>query len=145
MVLDYGPRIDECLFELPSLLLANIGISYHQRVGYKCWKIPGHNRNWCQLVDGDMRLPTQFPNVRGDKKAWKLFARFGNAWIPQAPWDKPEVYQRVKAYWMPAGDDVWGTAYEDLREYTRVACPQLLQRLVEDLKTSFKYSLQRYG
>jgi hypothetical protein len=145
MVLDYGPRIDECLSALPSLLLAKIGLSCHQRIGYKCWKIPGRNRNWCQLVDGDVRLRTHFPNLRGGTKSWKLFARFGSAWMPQVPWDEPEVYERPKAYWMPAGDDVWGIAYEDLREYTRITCPQLLERLVEDLKISFEYSLQHYG
>lgn len=133
--------VDACLARLPQLL-ANRGLTLEQRVGYKAGKLPS-GRNWCQLVDGDVPLRVSFPNREGKMKTWKLFARFAQAL--GSPWDRPEPYERKKAQWMPAGDDVWGIAYEDLMVWaSQVTCDVALQRLVNDLLASFHYSCVRY-
>lgn len=135
--------IDECLASLPGLLL-NRGITLKQKYGYKAGKLY-RTRNWCQFVDGDVQIPVRFPNSQGKVKTWKLFARFNAAQPPLWPWDKPERYQYKKAQWMISGEDVWGVAYEDIKEWAkRITSGQLLERLVNDLQVSFDYSRQRY-
>jgi len=140
---DEASAIDRSLSELPSLLL-QAGLTLKQKFGYKAGKL-SRTRNWCQFVDGDVKIRVCFPNTRGEVKTWKLFARFGNVRPPSRPWDKPERYERKKAQWMIAGDDVWRVSYEDLRDWlntTRDAI--ILERLTKDLQTSFTYSQQRY-
>ena len=140
---EYTAIVDECLAQLPALLLER-RITLKQKHGYKAGKL-SRTRNWCQLVNGDVALRVHFPNNRGQVKTWKLFARFDAAQSPRSPWDKPEQYQRKKAQWMISGDDVWGVAYEDIKEYaTRHTDRQLPERLADDLVASFTYSRQRY-
>ncbi len=135
--------IDDCLALLPGLLLG-IGLPLEQRQGYKAGKISGR-RNWCQLVDGDVPLRIRFPNSRGQTKTWKLFARFKESAAPSSPWDRPQRYERKKAQWMLAGDDVWGIAYDDIRRWAeQKTSAELLQRLVGDFQISFDYSRRRY-
>jgi hypothetical protein len=115
-----------------------------QRKGYKAGKL-SPRRNWCQLVGGRVPLRVRFPNSQGQVKTWKLFARFNTGEAPSWPWDQPEPYERKKAQWMLAGDDVWGIAYEDIREWAKqMTCKQLLEHLVGDLQVSFDYSRQCY-
>ena len=145
MVLNQGDAaiIDDCLAELP-ILLSKRGLELKQKRGYKAGKL-SRTRNWCQFIDGDVPIPVTFPNSQGRVKTWKLFARFGSNEPPSWPWDRPERYERKKAQWMPAGDDVWGIAYEDIRDWAKSATDrQLLERLVSDLLVSFDYSRQRY-
>lgn len=135
--------IDECLASLPGLLL-NEGITLKQKLGYKAGKLH-RSRNWCQFVDGDVQIRVCFPNSQGEVKTWKLFARFDTIQPPSWPWDKPERYEYKKAQWMIAGDDVWGVAYEDIKEWAKSASDkQLLARLADDLQVSLTYSRQRY-
>ena len=135
--------VDECLAQLTALL-SKKGLTLEQRVGYKAGKLPG-GRNWCQLVDGDVALRVQFPNRHGQLKTWKVFARFDAKQAPSEPWDRPQEYERVKAQWMPAGPDVWGIAYDDIKGWAeQFICAQLLQRLVADLEISFKYARRHY-
>lgn len=139
--------IDETLVEL-SELLAREGMTLVQKKGYKAGKLKPRGRfsNWCQLVDGNLALNISFPNSQGQEKAWKLFARFDVAKGPSQPWDRPERYKRKKAQWMLGGDDVWGIAYEDIKELAnKTTSQQFLQSLLADLKASFQYSQQRYG
>jgi len=139
--------IDETLAELPELL-AREGMTFVQKTGYKAGKLrpKGRFSNWCQLVDGDVTLNASFPNRQGQEKAWKLFARFDATKGPSQPWDQPERYERRKAQWMLGGDDVWGIAYEDIKELAnKTSSRKFLQRLVSDLKTSFQYSQEHYG
>lgn len=134
---------DECLASFPRLLL-NKGVTLKQKLGYKAGKLT-HSRNWCQLVDGNIPIPVTFPNSQGQKKTWKLFARFSSVKPPAWPWVRPERYVRVKAQWMPAGDDVWGIAYEDLIEWGKSATStEILERLANDLQASLDYSRRRY-
>lgn len=133
--------IDTRLASLPRLLL-NKGITLKQKRGYKAGKLH-RSRNWCQFVDGDVQIRNCFPNSQGEVKTWKLFARFDTRqpW----PWDKPEKYQYKKAQWMLAGDDVWGVAYEDIKEWAKSSSDkQLFARLADDLQDSFDYSRGRY-
>jgi hypothetical protein len=61
------------------------------------------------------------------------------------PWDKPERYERKKAQWMLAGDDVWGVSYEAMQEWLRTAIGrQLIEQLVKDLRISYAYSYEHY-
>ena len=139
---DDAEIMDECLAGLPQLL-ENRGLTLEQRVGFKAGKLsPRHN--WCQLVDGDVPIPVRFPNREGKMKTWKLFARFGSDQSLGFPWDRPEPYEYKKAQWMPAGNDVWGIAYEDLKEWaSQVTCDEVLQRIANDLLASFHYSCGR--
>ena len=98
--------VDRSLTELPRLLF-QAGLTLKQKFGYKAGKL-SRTRNWCQFVDGDVQIRVCFPNTRGEVKIWKLFARFDSLRPPSRPWDKPERYERKKAQWMIAGDDVWG-------------------------------------
>jgi len=119
-----------------------------QRKGYKAGKLrpKGRFSNWCQLIDGNLALNTSFPNSQGEEKAWKLFARFDVAEGLSQPWDRPERYNRKKAQWMLGGGDVCGIAYEDIKDLaSRTTSQQFLQRLLADLKASFRYSQQRYS
>lgn len=136
-------KVDKLLNELPSLLL-QAGLTLKQKVGYKAGKL-FRNKNWCQLVDGDVLLRVCFPNIQGEVKTWKLFARFDSLRPPSGPWDKPERYERKKAQWMIAGDDVWGLSYEDIRDWAnKTTAYIILERLAKDLQASFAYSRQRY-
>jgi len=138
---------DETLAELPKLLTCE-GMTLRQQKGYKAGKLKpkGKFSNWCQLVDGDLPLNMRFPNSEGQVKAWKLFARFDAAKPPSQPWDRPERYRRMKAQWMLGGDDVWGIAYQDIKELVKeTTSEQFLQSLLADLKASFQYSRQQYG
>jgi len=140
---DDAAIIDECVAILPELLLSR-RILLRQKYGYKAGKLSA-KRNWCQLVDGDVRLPVCFPNSQGQVKTWKLFARFDADKPPLWPWDRPECYEHKKARWMISGDDVWGVAYEDIKEWaTHTTSSQLLERLTSDLQVSFNYSRRRY-
>lgn len=136
------PEIDDALAGIPETLTS---IAPYQRpLGYKCWKIPGRDRNWLQWNDGGTLLPITFPNRRGKVRTWKLFARFGTEVQLRGPWDRPERYERKKNQWMPAGPDVWGCSYESLRAYLdRVDELQALLR--QDLELAYRYSIQRYG
>jgi len=143
ITLDDAAIIDEALAQLPQLFLKE-GLELIQRQGYKAGRLLT-NRNWCEFIDGDVHLPIQFPNKQGQLKTWKLFARFDNEQPLSAPWDQPEKYERKKAQWMLAGDDVWGIAYEGIRDLAhQVPYEQILQRLVKDLAASFDYSRRHY-
>ena len=138
--------IDETFVELPKLL-AREGMIFVQRVGYKAGKLKpkGSFSNWCQLVDECHIINVRFPNSSGQEKTWKLFARFDANMAPPKPWERPERYRRKKAQWMLGGDDVWGIAYEDIKELVKeTSSQQLVQRLLADLKISFQYSEKRY-
>jgi len=140
---DDTAMIDKYLMPLPELLLRR-GITLKQKHGYKAGKLYA-KRNWCQLVDGDVQLPVYFPNSQGQVKTWKLFARFDVDQPPLWPWDKPECYERRKAQWMPAGGDVWGMSYEEIKGWaSQATSQQILHRLVNDLQVSFDYSVRRY-
>jgi hypothetical protein len=135
--------IDNFLAGIPCLL-SQAGLTFKQKVGYKAGKL-SRTRNWCQIVDGDLQIPICFPNTRGELKMWKLFARFDSTQPPSWPWDKPERYERKKAQWMIAGDDVWGVSYEDIRDRpNKTTATDIIKHLSEDLQTSFAYSRQRY-
>jgi hypothetical protein len=135
--------VDGFLAQLPPLLLER-GLKLRQKRSYKAGKLSA-TRNWCQLVDRDMPLRVVFPNYQGKVKTWKLFARFNTGQPPAWPWDRPELYEGKKAQWVLAGSDVWGVAYEDIREWSRrVSDRQLLERLASDLQVSFDYSRQCY-
>jgi len=141
---DDAAIIDDSLTPLPGLLSAR-GLPLEQRQGYKAGKI-SPKRNWLQFVDGDVPLRVQFSNSRGQTKTWKLFARFKNDQAPSWPWDQPERYQREKAQWMLAGEDVWGVAYEDIRQWAEQrTSEELLERLASDLQISFDYCHPRYS
>ena len=135
--------IDECLTQLPELLLGR-GITLKQKHGYKAGKL-SRTRNWCQLIDRDVQPRACFPNTQGQAKTWKLFARFDSNRPPVWPWDKPEHGQRKKAQLMISGNDVWGITYEDIREWAkRISGREIVERLASDLEISFDYSRQRY-
>ena len=140
--------IDGALAQLPCLL-ASKGLGYVQRRGYKAFKLPGKRRNWFQFNDGNVPLNIRFADTRGQTKTWKLFARFPADKAPSWPWDKPERYERKKAYWMLAGekeDDVWGIAYEDIKVWgEQMTSQQILNCLQSALQDSFAYSCRRYG
>ena len=135
--------IDHSLALLPKLVHDN-GIVLKQKRGYKAGKLSA-TRNWCQLVDGDVPLRTSFPNSRGQVKTWKLFARFDTRQPLSWSWDRTNHYERKKGMWMIAGDDVWGVAYEDIKEWAKcITSKQLLETLANDLQVSLSYSRQRY-
>jgi len=132
------PEIDDPLARFPEAL-KDIG-PYEQRVGYKCWKVPGRRRNWLQWNDGDTPLPIRFDNRQGEVRTWKLFARFGKQ--PRGLWDKPAEFEHDHK-WMPSGSDVWGCSCEALRDYLN-RFQELEELLKEDLKRSYQYSIQQY-
>jgi hypothetical protein len=139
--------IDETLAELPKLLTCE-GMTFWQQKGYKAGKLKPKGRfsNWCQLIDGNLLLNIRFPNSEGQMKAWKLFARFNADKPPPQYWDRPARYKRTNAQWMLGGDNVWGIAYEDIKELAKEnTSEQLLQSLSADLKISFLYSQQKYA
>jgi len=56
-------HIDNKLVRFPDVLTALMG-RYEQRVGYKCWKVPGRRENWLQWNDGGTPLTIRFDNSR---------------------------------------------------------------------------------
>jgi len=54
--------IDECLTQLPELLLDR-GITLKQKHGYKAGKV-SRTRNWCQTIDRDVKSRVRFPQYR---------------------------------------------------------------------------------
>ncbi|MDD5702787.1 MAG: hypothetical protein PHU23_12150 [Dehalococcoidales bacterium] len=135
--------IDDRLNTLFTLLL-NRGLTLKQKRGYKAGKLSA-TRNWCHIVDGNVKFRNVLPASQGQEKTWKLFARFDTRQPPSWPWEKLERNEGKPAYWAIAGNDVWGVAYEDLWKWTRGrANKQILERLTNDLQLSFNYSRQRY-
>ena len=138
--------IDEGLAGLPELAHKR-GMTFEQRVGYKAGKVSA-KRNWCMFVDGNVKLPIQYPNRQGDPRTWKLQARFNPEHPPRDLWDRPEKYEYRKAQWGLASkkvDDVWGISYEDIKAWAaKFTSQQFLERLVGDLEVSFNYSRRRY-
>lgn len=135
--------VDESLAQLPDVL-SRAGLIFTQRKGYKAGKLRSR-KNWCELVDGDVPIRICFPNMEGEKKTWKLFARFEDSAPPPQPWDRPQQYERKKAQWMPAGDDVWAVAYEDLAKWTdKATSKEIVHILARDLQRSFSYATGRY-
>jgi len=132
------PEIDDALAYVPEAL-EGVG-GFEQRLGYKCWKVSGRRLNWLQWNDGSRPLPIQFDNDRGVMRTWKLFARFGTE--PSGLWERPETYKHDHR-WMLGGSDVWALSYEALRGYLK-RLPELEARLKEDLKLSYRYSIERY-
>ena len=135
--------IDDSLTRLPELLLES-GITLKQKHGYKAGKL-SRTRNWCHIIDRDVKSRVRFPNAVGQAKTWKLFARFDSSHPPVWPWDKPEYDQPKKAQLMISGNDVWGIAYEDIREWAKhISGKEIVKRLASDLEVSLDYSRQRY-
>ncbi len=138
---DEALKIDGFLAQLPALLLKS-GLVLKRRRNYKTGKLSA-TRNWCQLFDGDTPFPVTFPNYQGKVKTWKLFARFNTRQPPSWPWDRPNECKDAQR--ILAGNDVWGVAFEDIREWSKcITDRQLLERLANDLQVSFHYSRQCY-
>ena len=135
--------IDECLTQLPELLLGR-GITLKQKHRYKAVKV-SRTRNWCQIIDGDVQSRICFPNAQGQVKTWKLSAKFGSSRPPAWPWDMPERSKHKKAQLMISGNDVWRISYEDMREWAKhISAREIVECLTSGLEISFDYSRQRY-
>jgi len=85
------------------------------------------------------------PNVSGQMRTWKIFARFDTQKAPPRLWDRPQPQGNLKHQGMIAGDDVWGVSYEAMMSWFKTTARQeVIERLAKDLLTSFAYSHQRY-
>ena len=140
---DDAATIDESLTRLPELLLDR-GITLKQKHGYKAGKL-SRTRNWCQIIDRDVKSRVCSRNAIRQAKTWKLFARFDSSRPPVWPWYRPECGQPKKAQLMISGNDIWGISYEDIREWAKcISGKEIVERLASDLEVSFDYSRQRY-
>ena len=135
--------VDESVIQVISLLKKG-GLVLKQKRGYKAGKLSA-SRNWCHIIDDDMKPRISVPNVSGRVMTWKLFARFDAHKTPSQPWERPQLRRIQKPQGMMAGEDVWGVSYETMMDWFKTTAKQeVIERLAKDLLTSFAYSHQRY-
>src|SRR3989339_970045 len=79
--------VDESVIQVISLLKKG-GLVLKQKRGYKAGKLSA-SRNWGHFIDDDMKPRISVPNVSGQVRTWKLFARFDAHKIPPQPWERP--------------------------------------------------------
>jgi len=135
--------VDELVIQVVSLLQKG-GLALRQKRGYKAGKLSA-SRNWCHIIDDGIKSMISIPNVSGQMRTWKIFARFDARRVLLQPWERPQPASAKKPQGMMAGEDVWGVSCEAMTGWFQTAAKQeVIERLAKDLLTSFAYSHQRY-